>query len=187
MMKNRLYLLNKNLIPAYAYFVITIFAFLFSRFYTIFTFGEYSQMMSTMWMFLLISGVAVYVFAAIVFTLLNRQLRHICLAVYSSGVVTYTAGMFVRGILVILGHYTHLTRYYEIAGIALMVIGFVLMIVFSQPFSRELIRKWPRLVKRYIHKGVSPEAALFIMVKNGKITQEEADTLKLAHSASEND
>ncbi|MDR0326562.1 MAG: DUF2871 family protein [Oscillospiraceae bacterium] len=176
-MKNRHTLLAKNLIPAYAYTAITALAYLFSRFYTVFTHDETSEAISLLWLFLLFSGMAFFVLAAIVFTIAKRQPRRIALAVYSSGVVTFAAGLFIRGVLEIFGADRSLIRYYEIAGIALMAIGFILIAVFSQPYAQKKTMQWPKSVKILVRRGIPAETAIRALVKCGEITQEEAEEM----------
>jgi len=128
-------LLNKNLQPAYAFFALTAFAYIFSRVYTFFSHGETSEHISSMWFFLLCFGTAFYFLEAIIFTLIKSQPNRIGLEVYSSGILAYTAGMFMNGLFEIFGHDRSLVQYYHFAGIGLMVAGFIIVVFFSQKLS----------------------------------------------------
>ena len=128
-------LLKKNLRPAYVFIVLTALAFLFSMVYTVFTYGETTVSLSYAWVFLLCSGAVFFVLAALILSRKNRRMHQLGLEVYSTGVLTYTAGMAIRGLFEILGDDRSLIKYYEIAGIGLMVAGFILIAFFSRRFS----------------------------------------------------
>jgi len=162
-MDDKLRLLHKNLIPAYAYFILTVLAYLSGRFHTYFSYGEFSQSISSLWIFLLLFGAVFNTLTAVVFTLLKRQPSRFALAVYSSGVVAYTAGLSVRGFFEIFGHDKSLIRFYEFAGIGLMIIGILLIVAYKQRPSAVMNKKWSRAIR--------------VLVQNGNITSEEADAM----------
>ena len=122
-------MMNKNIKTAFIYTCTAVFAFIFDRIYAIFSHGVNSASMSLVWLWLLCSGTVFYLILEFICGKIKKSvMNRLSKNIYNSGVAVFVTGMLLQGIIEIAGIDSELLLFYKIAGGALMLIGFVLIL-----------------------------------------------------------
>ena len=123
--------MGRNIKTAIVYTLVSLFAFITDRIYSLFSHGVGSRSMSSMWIWLVCFGAVFYLLLELICKKTKAVADRISANIYNSGAAVFVAGMLLQGILEIAGTGSGFLLFYRITGISLMIIGAGLLLFFQ--------------------------------------------------------